>query len=915
MTGDRDLLCALFAQQLGLATADAILHVGTAWASKRGPATRLSDELVASGALDAASQRLLEGLVDEALALNSGDARATLKSLPPRVQDSLPSLSATLRRGASGPDASFDSLESPENVTPEARGRYTEDTGPDGRPVELGRGGVGRVLVVKDHVLQREVAMKELLRDITTSHKYDTLHIHGLEARFLREARVTGQLEHPAVVPVYELGRRKDGTLYFTMQQVKGRTLAQALADAGSLEGRLAFVPDLLTVCRAVAAAHHRGVIHRDLKPQNVMLGMRGETFVMDWGLARVLGHREPSERPISLAPDLTSGSDAGPVGTPSYMSPEQAWGEREQIDAKSDVWGLGALLFELLCGRAPFVGASPWDVLADVRSQSAPKVASVCPDAPPELAAICDRALERKKEDRYEDAEAMAKDLEAWLSGQRVSAYEYTPRVVLGRLLKRHRALSGVAVAALAGLVALAAVTAVRVRRERDEARAMATFFLKDVREELKRSTQSAAVLDQLSRSALEVYAANLDLESGPRDDRLLLVDVWLDVAGSRWSTGRAADAAAALREADRALSPLEAQLPGDADVEARRALHRIRALDLALDEGREQQALDGLLGLRALASHVAAAVPQTAERLAAPQLLESRLAVLLGNAQRLDEALTAGRRAVALGETRVALAPADVVARSELADDTLLLGVLLDARGERPEAIAALERVVTLLREARRTRDSTRLKRSQLTALRTLAPYLAARAPERRLALLAEARRLGDELLVLAPTDASVLYDLVWLALQEGDPHRAWDYAQRLDALGLGAEFVQAYLEAALEAGHDDVVLARGAQVTGSTRGAALALESLSHALAGRTEEAAAAAREATELHGERMLSLFPSLLGARLASASGGEGARAVEALLARLPEHAPRPAEVEAAWREYTQRLTRAVGGAP
>jgi serine/threonine protein kinase len=289
---------------------------------------------VRNGVLTPAVARLVEGLVEEVLSLNEGDVEATLHSLPPRVQAGLSSLSATVRRGGTASEDSFDGLESTENVSTEAQGRYCEGVGPDGRPVELGR--------------------------------------------------VIGQLEHPAVVPVYELVRRRDGTLYFTMQRLKGRTLAQAVADAGSLESRLALVHELLTIYRAIAAAHHRGVIHRDLKPQHVMLGAHGETFVMDWGLARVLGRRESSERPISLAPDLTNGTDAGPVGTPASLSPEQAWGEREQFDARSDVWGLRALLFEALCARAPVVVPSPWEVLAEVHSKSLPKGASLGPDAPP---------------------------------------------------------------------------------------------------------------------------------------------------------------------------------------------------------------------------------------------------------------------------------------------------------------------------------------------------------------------------------------------------------------------------------------------------------------------------------------------------------------------------------------------------
>lgn len=906
MTGDRDLLCALFAQQLGLAPADAILRAGGVWAGRRAPTGRFSEVLVAEGVMDAAAAKLVEGLVDEALAVHQGDAQETLKSLPPAMQHSLSSISATLQRTTSGEALSFDSLETPDNIGTEARGRYSDDLGPDGKALELGRGGVGRVIVARDHVLQRDVAMKELLRDITTNPKYDTLHIRGLEARFLREARVTGQLEHPAVVPVYELGRRRDGTLYFTMQRVKGRTLAQAFADARTLEGRLAFVPDLLTVCRAIAAAHYRGVIHRDLKPQNVMLGARGETFVMDWGLARVLGRAESQERPISLAPDLTSGTDAGPVGTPSYMSPEQAWGEREQIDEKSDVWGLGALLFELLTGRAPFVGPSPWEVLADVRSKAPPSVASVAPDAPPELAAVCDKALRRDKRERYESAEALAKELEAWLAGKRVSAYEYTTREVVRRLVRRHRALSGVAVAAALGLLAVAAVTAVRVRRERDEARAMATFFLKDVRRELARSSQSATVLDQLSHSALEVYAEGMSLESGPRDELLLFVDAWIDVAAARWIRGEAAGAAAALGEADRALTALERRFPGDVEVEARRLPERIRRLDLLYDQGKPDEAVQGWLGLRALASRVAAATPQTAERLGAPQLLESRLATVFGNAQRSAEAYEAGSRAAALGEARLQLSPADGQVLRELAQDTALLAWLHEMRDERQKATSTYERALALLREARSRRDSVDLRRAHLSAL-----LLASRSTpsrDRRAALLDEADALVEELLGLDPEDARVLAEAVALALLRGDGALAWARARQLDLANLGADYEPAVASAAFADGRDDAVLAIAAKRTAAVNVEALA--AMSHALAGRLADASQAAERCADQRCARLLEWSPATLSARAAGARG-EGPRLLLQFIDDVGTPTPTPRELEVAWRKLADRLAAAA----
>src|SRR5579859_3948886 len=170
-------------------------------------------------------------------------------------------------------------------VTNEHAGRYVADAG------ELGRGGIGRVFAALDRHLQREVAVKELLTDGESGAP-----LADAMARFLREARVTGQLEHPNIVPVYELGQRANGTLYYTMRVVRGRTLAQAIADAKTLDVRLSLVNHFSGLCQAIAYAHSRGVVHRDVKPQNVMIGEFGETVVLDWGTSKVRAHGAAEE-------------------------------------------------------------------------------------------------------------------------------------------------------------------------------------------------------------------------------------------------------------------------------------------------------------------------------------------------------------------------------------------------------------------------------------------------------------------------------------------------------------------------------------------------------------------------------------------------------------------------------------------
>jgi tetratricopeptide (TPR) repeat protein len=322
-------------------------------------------------------------------------------------------------------------------------------------------GGLGDVFVAEDTELHRDVALKEI--------KPDRAGRADHRGRFVLEAEVTGRLEHPGIVPVYGLGLYADGRPYYAMRFIKGQTMTAAITRFHGEKpvrfATLAFrslLSRFVTMCQAVAYAHSRGVLHRDLKPDNVMLGPYGETLVLDWGLAKVIGRAEKGEAsPASAESSLQLGEGAAEtaagavVGTPAFLSPEQAGGHTEELGPASDIYGLGATLYVMLTGRLAFEG-SPSAVLRQVKKGEFVPPRQVNSEVPAALQAICLKAMAPTPKGRYSTVLELAADVEHWLADEPVSAWPEPVTVKLGRWVRRNKALvSSAAAAALVALIA----------------------------------------------------------------------------------------------------------------------------------------------------------------------------------------------------------------------------------------------------------------------------------------------------------------------------------------------------------------------------------------------------------------------------------------------------------------------------
>jgi serine/threonine-protein kinase len=481
---DRNLLFGILALHNAFISRGALVAAMQAWLQNK---TRtLGSILVEQRALTAERNALLEALVHEHLQLHDNDPQRSLADVtsagPIRealeqfadadLQASLIGLSTTAAAEARGAEAA--GLPSTVAYTIPTEGRFRIL-----RP--YAQGGLGKVFVALDQELHREVALKEMRE--RHAARADS------RARFLLEAEVTGGLEHPGIVPVYSLGCYPDGRPFYAMRFVRGDNLQDAIQRFHQTDAlprtpaeRTLALRELLgrfvDVCNALAYAHSRGVLHRDVKPGNILLGAYGETLVVDWGLAKALGKCDTGLAEAPLEP--LAGADSAltqmgtVIGTPAYMSPEQAAGRLDELGPASDVYGLGATLYHLLTGQPPFQDPDTAALLKHVQAGAFARPGQVHPAVDAGLEAICLKAMAFKPHERYATPRALADDVERWLADEPVTAHRETMLARLGRWARHHRGWAAAGLAAvLVGALGLGLVTVLATTQNRELAAA----------------------------------------------------------------------------------------------------------------------------------------------------------------------------------------------------------------------------------------------------------------------------------------------------------------------------------------------------------------------------------------------------------------------------------------------------------
>jgi serine/threonine-protein kinase len=692
MAADRDLLFGLLALQNGMIRQTQLVAAFHAWTCNK--SRSLADHLLDRGDLDADDRGAVEALVARHLKHHGGGLDQSLAAVPASraVRVSLaalgePEIEATLARVARAKNGAAIATDDddPDRTATIAVGSATSD----GQRFRIlrphARGGLGEVFVALDEELHREVALKEIL----DKHADDPVS----RSRFVLEAEITGGLEHPGIVPVYGLGTHAGGRPYYAMRFIKGDSLKEVIArfhtdrtlmnDSGrrSIERRK-LLRRFTDVCDAIDYAHSRGVIHRDLKPANIIVGKHGETLVVDWGLAKSIGRADPSVGEQTITPSHSGSSETQPgsaLGTPAYMSPEQARGELHRLGPQSDVYSLGATLYCLLTGKPPFEGEDIGAILHAVQDGRSTRPSLLDPSLDKALEVICLKAMATVPQDRYPTPRALADDLERWMADEPVTAWREPRTRKLIRWLSRHRTgVTGSGAALLAGVVGLCAVLAVQsvantrllqsLRRETNAKDALAT-----ANADLKSSKAAVQARYELAVEAIKAT------HTGISEDFLLKEERFKEHRDRL------------LKSASYFYGKLSALLGKETDSASRRALAQsnFELAELTRKVGRQEAAL---------AEHQA--VLEAREALAGEPGADSEMKVdvgrsltavayLLDGTGKSDEALATYRHAESL---LAGAATSDPAARAALAACRTEMATLLFYAGKHAEALAAV-------------------------------------------------------------------------------------------------------------------------------------------------------------------------------------------------------------------------------
>ncbi len=525
MNSERHLLLGLLAFQNGFITQPQLLVAFGTWVSDK--SRGLADYLTEQKALSTEVVAALERMVDLHLIRFGGDPEKSLANLS--ISGS--SLRTELEQMAKGDNQALHTISFLAPASPSSSSASEDKYGTVGVRLsnrsatnldsaqspgidsqrfrivhEHAKGGLGVVFVAEDKQLHREVAVKQIREDRADMEEY--------RAKFEQEAQITGQLEHPGIVPIYALGTNDAGRPYYAMRFIRGEDLQSRIRkfhaerkdkktpfDGPELRGLLRRFVD---VCNAIDYAHDRGVLHRDLKPGNVMLGKHGETLVVDWGLAKATSAKpelDPyatmgplSELPISKA-ETGSGSETRYgqfIGTPAYAPPEQILGQLDKLGPASDVYSLGAILYELLTGKVPITGKTLEELIRKSTTGDYPSPRMLTGEVLRPLDAICRKAMSLKTEDRFPSAKLLRDEVERWLNDEPVATYSESIFERGIRLSKRHK--SATLVAGI-GLVLLSLFLASGIWISQQQAEALRL-------ESAKTSLEAAKTSMQLARS-----------------------------------------------------------------------------------------------------------------------------------------------------------------------------------------------------------------------------------------------------------------------------------------------------------------------------------------------------------------------------------------------------------------------------